>query len=270
MSKKINATRLPKRFVTALLVGFLIPQAVHAGRMALISHQDLAAKVQDAKTLLQQGVNVWDPEKMQQARDKLLKLHLQENEKNQYLLYYLALADYRMATFHISSGAMEETGTHITQGKKFLESAIDLDPDWSEPYALYATLLGFEIALNPDEAMTISFEIGDYFGSAFAKDPDNPRAHFLKGTAELYTPESYGGGPDVALDSMETALACYEKEKITDPLQPSWGKAELLTFMGIAYNQKGETQKAKEHLTKALSLNPDLQYARDELAKIKN
>ena len=50
------------------------------------------------------------------------------------------------------------------QGKKFLEKLFELDPEWGEPYAIYATLLGLEIALNPNEAMTIAFEIGDYFG----------------------------------------------------------------------------------------------------------
>ena len=270
MSKKFDTTSLFSSIALTMFVGFLLIQT--AGSVLGVSHppQSLAEKVQDAKSLLQQGINDWDLAKMQEARDSLLRLHLQANEKNECLLYFLALTDYRMATYYMTQGAMEETGVHIAQGKKFLEKSIELKPDWGEPYALYATLLGFEIALKPEEAMTIAFEIGDYFGEAYAKDPDNPRTYLLKGTSELFTPESYGGGPDVALNSLETALSCFEKENITDPLQPCWGKDELYTFMGMAYNQKGDAEKAKEYLKKALTINPDLGLAKDELEKLKD
>ncbi len=270
MSKIFNTTGLSTALLATLFVIFLTAQVMGSIPGRFPSPQSLVEKVQTAKGLLQQGVNAWDITKMKQARDKFLSLHLQENETNVDLLYYLALSDYRMATYHITQGVMEEMGIHLTKGKKFLERIFDLDPDWGEPYAIYVTLLGLEIAMNPEEAMTIAFEIGDYFGKAFAKDPDNPRTNLLKGTSELFTPEAYGGGPDIALDTLTTALNCFEEEKITNPMKPSWGKDDVYTFMGMAYNQKGETQKAREHLKKALSINPNLGLAKDKLEKIKD
>ena len=59
-----------------------------------------------------------------------------------------------------------------------------------------------------------------------------------------------------------------EKEKIEDPLKPSWGKDEAYTFLGIAYNQKGDKNKAAEFFKKALEVNPDFGMAKDEWEKI--
>jgi Tfp pilus assembly protein PilF len=53
-------------------------------------------------------------------------------------------------------------------------------------------------------------------------------------------------------------------------MKPSWGKDEAYTFLGMAYNQKGETEKAREYLKKALAINPDNDFTKEELKKIKD
>jgi Tfp pilus assembly protein PilF len=52
-------------------------------------------------------------------------------------------------------------------------------------------------------------------------------------------------------------------------VKPSWGKDEAYTFLAMAYNQKGDIDKAAEFFTKALEVNPEFRIAKDELAKIK-
>jgi imidazolonepropionase-like amidohydrolase/tetratricopeptide (TPR) repeat protein len=222
-----------------------------------------------AKELLKKGVDTWDPALMRNARDRLLGLMAKEKKRSLYPLYYIALCDYRLATYYLTLAEMDKAEPYIKEGQNYLKKAMELDPDLGELDAFYAYMLGFEIALNPQNAMSLGLQIYQYFGNAFAKSPENPRVHFLKGVSELFTPEQYGGGADIAIKTLGKSIELFEEEKVEDPVKPSWGKDEAYTFMGMAHNQKGNKDKAAEFFTKALEVNPEFGMARDELAKIK-
>ena len=164
---------------------------------------------------------------------------------------------------------MDEATQHLTEAQKHLEKAMELKPSWGEPYALYASLLGFEIALDWNKAMTLSSEIYEFFGKAFDLEPNNPRINLMKGSSDLYTPEEYGGGPNVAIGTLSKAVKLFEEENIKNPLEPSWGKEEALTFLGMAYMQKGDNDKAREFYLKALEVNPEFGLAKDNLEQLK-
>jgi imidazolonepropionase-like amidohydrolase len=232
---------------------------------------DPATKKQicEAKELLKKGVNIWDPEVMTQARDRLLRMLVGEKNESYYPMYYVAVCDYRLATYYLTLGQMDKAAPYIKESQDYLEKTMEMKPDIGELDAFYAYMLGFEIALDPEKGMSLGFESYKYFGKAFEKSPENPRVHFLKGTSELFTPAEYGGGPDVAIKTLQKSVDLFEKEKIDDPVKPSWGKEEAYTFLGMAFNQKGETDKAVEFLTKALEINPEFGMAKDELEKIK-
>ena len=222
-----------------------------------------------AKKLLKKGVDTWDPDLMKKSRDRLLGMMAREKKENLYILYYIALCDYRLATYYLTLTEMDKAEPYIKEGQDYLKKAMELDPDFGELDAFYAYMLGFEIALNPENAMSLGFEIYQYFGKAFEKSPENPRVHFLKGVSDLFTPEQYGGGADAAIKTLTKSVDLFEKENIEDPVLPSWGKDEAYTFLAIAYNQKGVKDKAVEFFQKALEINPEFKMAKDELEKIK-
>lgn len=226
-------------------------------------------QIVEAKELLKKGMNAWDPEPMKKARDRLLGLVARGSSESFYPVYYIALCDYRLATYYLTLMQMDKAEPYIKEGQNYLKKAMELEPDLGELDAFYAYMLGFEIALNPEKAMSLGFETYQYFGKAFEKSPENPRVHYLKGVSDLYTPEQYGGGADAAIKTLEKSVALFEKEKIDDPVKPSWGKDEAYTFLGIAFSQKGDKDKAVEFFTKALEVNPEYGMAKDELEKIK-
>ncbi|UCE41046.1 MAG: amidohydrolase family protein [Candidatus Aminicenantes bacterium] len=223
----------------------------------------------EAKSLLKKGVNTWDPELMKKARNRLLGLMAGEKTGGFYSVYYIALCDYRLATYYLTQGQLDRAEPYIKEGQDYLKKAMELEPDIGELDAFYAYMLGFEIALNPEKAMSLGFETYKYFGKAFEKSPENPRVHYLKGASDLYTPEQYGGGADAAIKTLTKSIDLFEKENVEDPVKPSWGKDEAYTFLGMAYNQKGDKSKAAEYFTKALEVNPEFGMAKDELEKIK-
>jgi tetratricopeptide (TPR) repeat protein len=142
---------------------------------------------------------------------------------------------------------------------------LTLDPSFAEANALYGYLLGFEIALHPEKAMTLGMASFDYFSKAFEKEPENPRIHLLQGISLFYTPQEYGGGANKAIESLARAVSHFDKEVVRDPLKPSWGKDEAYTYLGIAYEHKKDFEKAKEMLKKALEINPEFGLAKKEL-----
>ena len=230
--------------------------------------QKLIQKIKEAKSMLQTGINTWNIESLKNARDLFLNLLVKEKEENQYLFYYVALCDYRLATYYFTSTKMKEAEIYIMEGQKYLEKAMDADPSFGESFALYASLLGFEIAIHPEEAMALGFRSNEYIAKALEKDPENPRINLLKGASILFTPEQFGGGADNAMEFLNKAVNLFERETIKDPMKPSWGKEEAYTFLGIAYKQKNEFDKAKKFLKRALEINPEFGMAVRELSEI--
>jgi hypothetical protein len=79
-----------------------------------------------------------------------------------------------------------------------------------------------------------------------------------------------GGGMDNIIANYERGLAICAKPKAPDdPLEPSWGKPELM--MSLAYTQLTKTppdvEKAERNVRGALEIVPYWHYARDILLK---
>lgn len=248
-----------------------VPQA--SRKTQAVSPPDIDAavkkKIVEAKAFLRKGVNTWDPELMKKARDRLIGLMARGESGSFYPLYYIALCDYRLATYYLTLGQMDKAEPYIKEGQDYLKKAMEVNPDSGELDAFYAYMLGFEIALDPEKAMSLGIQSFQYFGKAFAKSPENPRVHYLKGVSDLYTPEQYGGGADAAIKTLTKSVELFEKENIQDPVLPSWGKDEAYVFLGMAHNMKGDKERAAELFEKALEVNPEFMMAKDELDKIK-
>jgi imidazolonepropionase-like amidohydrolase len=232
------------------------------------SDPSVVEQIKGAKELLKQGVDTWDPEVMKKARDRFLGLLAKDKQESLYLIYYIALSDFRLINYYMASAEMDKAETYTKESQMYLEKAMNMDANFGELDALYASLLGFEIALHQEKAMSLGYQIYQNFGKAFQKSPNNPRVHYLKGVSDLFTPEQFGGGPDAAISSLTKSIELFEKEDIQDPVKPSWGEDEAYTFLGMAYNQKGETEKAREAFKKALEINPEFGLAKDEQKKI--
>ncbi len=225
-------------------------------------------RIKEAKELMKKGVDTWDLEKLKKAREKLLGLLAKEKKESLYPLYYVALCDYRLANYFLVSTQIDKVEPYLKEGQKYLERAMEMDPDFGELDGLYAFLLGFEIAINQEKAMSLGLQVFQYSSRSLEKSPENPRVHYMKGLSDFFTPREYGGGPDPAIKSLTKSIELFEKEDIQDPVKPSWGEDEAYTFLGMAYNQKGETEKAKQAFMKALEINPEFGLAKDELKKI--
>ena len=223
---------------------------------------------QEAKVKLQAGVNAWNPDLFKEARDLFLGCLMRTKPENAFLDYYIALADLQLASHAIASGDMAECERAALEGQQYLEKAMALDPKFAEAKALYGYLIGMQLAVHPEQAMILGMKSMQQMEEALTAEPDNPRIQFIKGFYQLYVPEAFGGGPDSALPFLEKAIELFEKEKIANPLKPSWGRDVALTNAALIYKDKKNEAKAIELLKKALAVNPDYGQAKAELAAL--
>ncbi len=99
--------------------------------------------------------------------------------------------------------------------------------------------------------MTAAYE------KAIELEPESVGGHFGRGMIRFYTPKAFGGDLDGAISDFEFVIS-----KATSNLQAYF-------FLGMAYNQKGEKDKAITHFEKVLALDPQNQDAKKQLAQLR-
>jgi tetratricopeptide (TPR) repeat protein len=188
-------------------------------------------------------------------------------------MYWNGYAGYRLVIYNLYGAEKNEDAAkkYMEDAINVLEAAINIDAHHSESFALLGTLTGMKISFNPVSAMWLGPMSNGYYDDAIKANPDNPRAYFLKGLGKMNTPAIFGGGSDKAITAMERAVVLYEKEKVdSSSIKPDWGFAECHTFLGQCYAANSDNNKAKDHYSKALALNPYSRRAKDGLAKLEN
>jgi tetratricopeptide (TPR) repeat protein len=243
-----------------LVVLFGLAFSLRAARPDLLcpvipgSDQASSSPLASARAELQKGFHLWDPEIMKSARDRFLGLHLTGTTPGS--AHELAIVDYRLGNYYLVAGNMAEADRYVSEAQKYAAQAGEEDPKKGETDALEAYLFGMELALHPDRAMALFPRSAASFSTAMAKSPGNPRVYLLKAISVYYTPEAFGGGPVNAQGLLEKSLALADS---------SWGREEALAYLGLCYKKRGDPDKAREMLKKALALYPDYTFATREL-----
>jgi len=98
--------------------------------------------------------------------------------------------------------------------------------------------------------------------------PNNPRLIWVRGPILWGTPPEGGGGQDKAIENYQRGLEVCSKIKVSDdPLEPSWGKSELMMSLAFSYlnTKPGDVNAAERYARNALEIVPYWHYVRDIL-----
>jgi hypothetical protein len=101
-----------------------------------------------------------------------------------------------------------------------------------------------------------------------AAAPDNPRLLWVMGPIIRRSPPEQGGGLDGAIANYKRGLEiCAKTKPNPDPLEPSWGKAELMMSLAFGYLSKNppDTEEAERNARGALDIVRQWHYVRDIL-----
>lgn len=145
-----------------------------------------------------------------------------QKETGEWLpLYYHAFSLNLMA-FGENDAAKKSALLDAAQAS--VEKALTIAPAESEIWVVQAMVYSARIGENPVANGPIyGPKSGEATEKALALNPNNPRAHLMKGQGLYYTPAMWGGGKDKALPHLEKAKALFGTFAPESNLHPVWG-----------------------------------------------
>lgn len=150
-----------------------------------------------------------------------------------------------------------------------LEQAVTLNPRDAESHALLGTLYGMKIDGNLIRGVRFGPRVAEHRKKALEWGAQNPRVQYLLGTCQFHTANK-------ATEHREALATFLKAERLfaaeafapAGPLEPRWGYAPCLTFLGRTYERLGDRAQAAEYFRQALARHPSDHLARDGLARV--
>jgi len=170
--------------------------------------------------------------------------------------YRSAVAYSYAAEVAMETGDKKGSSKSAEAGVALADKAIDINPRNAEYYRIMGTLCGQIVPANPMMGILVyGKKAKESLDKAVALDPKSSGAFLAHGVGYYYLPENLGGGPENAIKDFQRAIALDPKS------------AEAYLWMGIALRKDHQEAKAHEALAKALALDPERVWTKQQLAK---
>jgi tetratricopeptide (TPR) repeat protein len=247
--------------VACILMGFLL----NAGTQAQ-DDTDNESLLSQGITKFRKGIREWDGKKMTEAV-AVFRRAADAAPREAAPYYWRGVSEFHLL-LHLAGRSEENTTSamkeRLASSIKSLRKALKLDTSDGEIHAILASLLGMRIAHNPLSALTLGSKVKRHQKKALRLDPENPRVHYLMGSAKFHAPGIFGSKKK-ALKYFLKAEKFYKEERSRerDALAPRWGYGDCLAFIARTYEALDKPQKAKVYYRRALKVNPDNRLARE-------
>ena len=231
-------------------------------------------QAQPADTLLLRGKHMMEAGLAQGDMDQLLTARATfervtaDDARAALAHYYIAYTEYQLVNLLRSESqedGIDQEGeilVRLQSAVEQLETSIERDETSADAHALLSSVYGQIISVRPLMGAVLGLKSGSAINRARKLDPDNPRVVLIEAISNWNTPKIWGGSPDKAIEGFERAALLFAQEEVTDPLLPSWGHNETYAWIGIAYMDRGQLQKAREAFEKALEVDPDFGWVK--------
>jgi tetratricopeptide (TPR) repeat protein len=208
---------------------------------------------------------------MQKGYDDL-KPFLKDKELASRIRYWRGFAQWRRAINGFNDSVdPKELEQNLDTALDEFKIAMEKDPKFVDAKVGTISCLGYLAFMNRKEQARERELVGQMMPlvkEATDVAPDNPRLIWVRGPILWNTPPERGGGQDKAIENYQRGLEICSKIKTSnDPLEPSWGKPELM--MSVAYSYLNTTPSdlnaAERYARDALDIVPYWHYVRDIL-----
>ena len=135
--------------------------------------------------------------------------------------YYTAFCYINMS---FTTKSPDKKDPYLDKAQSFIDKGLEIYPEESELFVLQGLLYQGRIQIDPTKrGRSFSGKAQKALKKAKEFNPNNPRAYYLLGMNALHTPESIGGGLEVACPLLKTAIEKFDKNVPEHVLSPTWG-----------------------------------------------
>jgi tetratricopeptide (TPR) repeat protein len=189
-------------------------------------------------------------------------------KKSEWLVdYYLADVDLVLSYTAIQDKNNDDLKKYTESSMKLLDKCTDLKDDFAEAYILKMAVNGNRYMYEMDKMNDIIAKQSEAKDKAKRLEPDNPRFYLVDGYGVYYTPEAFGGGVDNSLPLFQKSYDLFQTYKVKDETYPDWGYDMASGMLAMCYIKQGKMDDAKKYLDKALEINPDSGFIKNEVQK---
>lgn len=232
---------------------------------------DTAKQVAPIVAQIQYADYAGDRAAMQKGCDDL-KPFLENKELASRIRYWRGFAQWRRAINGFNDSVdPKELEQDLKTALDEFKIALEKDPTFVDAKIGTISCLGYLAFMNRQDqarAKELVGQIMPLVKEATDAAPDNPRLIWVRGPILWNTPPERGGGQDRAIESYRRGLELCSRVKASDdPLEPSWGKPELMMSLAYSYlnTKPGDLNTAERYARDALEIVPYWHYMRDIL-----
>ena len=162
-------------------------------------------------------------------------------EKKEWLPFYYAGVCEALAAF---TKPKTEIDALCDKAEVFARKADSLSRNNSEVLVLKSMIAAARISVNQlKRGQKYGMMATKFANEAVKLNDANPRAHFVKAQAILYTPPAFGGGEKKAKPVFELAIEKSKVFKSESALHPKWGREEAEKELNLLSRKLQQTKK---------------------------
>jgi tetratricopeptide (TPR) repeat protein len=252
--------------VTASLTALILFSIVGSNWAADTAKQIVAIVAQ-----IQHADYSGDQAAMQKGYDDL-KPFLEDKQLASRIRYWRGFAQWRRAINGFNDSVdPKELEQDLKTALDEFKIATEKDPAFVDAKIGTISCLGYLAFMNRKDqarAKELVGQIIPLLKEAMEMAADNPRLIWVRGPILWNTPTDRGGGQDKAIENYQHGLEVFSKIKPSnDPLEPSWGKPELMMSLAYSYLniRPGDLNAAEHYAQEALEIVPYWHYVHDIL-----
>jgi tetratricopeptide (TPR) repeat protein len=188
-----------------------------------------------------------------------------ENSKNKDKEFLMELVNFQYGYIGYCIGAekMNEAEKYLDLAKDNLEKLEKSGIEDSEISAYKSAFYGYEIGINKLKAPFVGPKSIKYSKLAIEQNPQNPMGYIQYGNSQFYMPPVFGGSKTEAVAHFKKAELLMESNKAQ--LVNDWNYLSLLALIGQSYFAMEDYKNAKIYYEKALNVEPNFLYVKNEL-----
>lgn len=176
-----------------------------------------------------------------------------------------AMALYGLLNNTMATQDEETFDNYKDQTIELLEEIIESNEEWGEPRAVLSSVYGLVMAYSPMKGMYLGMKSSSLMEEAMKLQPESPIVQKLFAGSKLYTPEIFGGDPEMAVESFQKSLLLFEKSTT----QNNWLYLDSMMGLSLSYQKTEKQDEAIAILEKAVDIEPDYYWGKSTLKRLK-